>query len=152
MFLELIFQKSIQGATSIRAYRCTDHFFLESQKRVNYNLKFEYPTIMANRWLAVRLEFIGNLIVLFSALLGVIWRDSSGITPGLVGLSVAYAFNITQTLERIKEYSETPTEAALETGFELPKNWPTRGSVNFEDLRTSSFVEGFEFSVLLYGS
>ncbi|KAE9546963.1 hypothetical protein FO519_009825, partial [Halicephalobus sp. NKZ332] len=132
------FQESIQGATSIRAYRCTDHFFLESQKKVNYNLKFDYPTIMANRWLAVRLEFIGNLIVLFSALLGVIWRDSSGITPGLIGLSVAYAFNITQTLswavrntgeletnvvaiERIKEYSETPTEAALETDEELWK-------------------------------
>ncbi|KAE9550241.1 hypothetical protein FO519_006539 [Halicephalobus sp. NKZ332] len=146
------FQESIQGATSIRAYRCTEFFLLESQKRVDNNLVSYYPSIVANRWLAVRLELVGNMIVLLSALLGVLWRDSPGVTAGLIGLSVAYAFNITQTLnwavrmtgeletnvvaiERIKEYSETPTEAALETGFKLPKNWPTRGSVNFEDLK-----------------
>ncbi|KAE9547808.1 hypothetical protein FO519_008982 [Halicephalobus sp. NKZ332] len=146
------FQESIQGTTSIRAYKCTKSFILESQKRVDNNLTSYYPMTVANRWLSVRLELIGNSIVLLSALLGVLLRDNSGITPGLLGLSVTYALTITQVLnwsvrvtgefennivavERIKEYSETPTEAALETGFELPKDWPTRGSVNFEDLK-----------------
>ncbi|KAE9548400.1 hypothetical protein FO519_008381, partial [Halicephalobus sp. NKZ332] len=146
------FQESIQGATSIRAYKCVEFFLLESQKRVDNNLVCYYPSIVANRWLAVRLEFVGNLIVLLSALLGVLWRDSPGVTPGLIGLSVSYALSITQILtwvvrmtgeletnvvaiERIKEYSETPTEAALETGFKLPKDWPIRGSVNFEELK-----------------
>lgn len=150
-FLRPLFQESIQGATSIRAYRCTEFFLLESQKRVDNNLISYYPSIVANRWLAVRLELVGNFIVLLSALLAVLWRDSPGVTAGLVGLSVSYAFNITQTLnwavrmtgeletnvvaiERIKEYSETPTEAALETAFKLPKDWPSRGSVNFEEL------------------
>jgi ATP-binding cassette subfamily C (CFTR/MRP) protein 1 len=147
------FQESIQGASSIRAYHCTENFLVESQNRVDYNMLSYYPSIVANRWLAVRLELVGNLIVLLSALLAVLTRGSAGVTAGLVGLSVSYAFNITQTLnwavrmtseletnvvavERIKEYSETPTEAALETApmHSLPKNWPTRGSVNFEDL------------------
>uniref|UniRef100_A0AC34QBL2 Uncharacterized protein n=1 Tax=Panagrolaimus sp. JU765 TaxID=591449 RepID=A0AC34QBL2_9BILA len=146
------FQESIQGATSIRAYHCTEHFLIESQKKVDNNLITYYPSIVANRWLAVRLELVGNLIVLLSALLAVLMRGSPGITAGLVGLSVAYAFNITQTLnwavrmtseletnvvaiERIKEYSETPTEAALETKIKLSKQWPSRGSVNFEELQ-----------------
>uniref|UniRef100_A0A7E4W3Z9 ABC-type glutathione-S-conjugate transporter n=1 Tax=Panagrellus redivivus TaxID=6233 RepID=A0A7E4W3Z9_PANRE len=146
------FQESIQGATSIRAFRSIDHFILESQKRIDTNLEAYYPSIVANRWLAVRLELVGSCIVLFSALLAVLFRDD-GVTPGLVGLSVSYAFNITQTLnwavrmtseletnivavERIKEYSDTPTEGDVETApaFKLSKSWPSRGSINIEDL------------------
>lgn len=74
-----------------------------------------------HRWLAIRLETVGNLIILFSALFAVI----SDNDEGSLGLSVSYALNITQTLnwlvrmtsdvetnvvavERIKEYGEVP--------------------------------------------
>ena len=48
------------------------------------------------RWLAVRLELIGNLIILFAALFTVIERNSSGdgIDPGLAGLSISYALQV----------------------------------------------------------
>ena len=42
-------------------------------------------TMFYDRWLAVRLEFIGNCIIFFAALFGVFARDS--IESGLVGLS-----------------------------------------------------------------
>lgn len=45
-----------------------------------------------HRWLAIRLEFLGNLVVFFSALLAVIARDS--LDSGLVGLSISYALNV----------------------------------------------------------
>ena len=50
----------------------------------------------SSRWLAVRLEFIGNIIILFAALFAVIERNSGddGIHPGLVGLSVSYALQV----------------------------------------------------------
>ncbi|KAE9547185.1 hypothetical protein FO519_009603, partial [Halicephalobus sp. NKZ332] len=165
------FQESIQGATSIRAYKCVEFFLLESQKKVDNNLASYYPSVVANRWLAVRLELVGNLIVLFSVLLGVLWRDSPGVTPGLIGLSVSYALSITQILnlvvrmtgeletnvvaiERIKEYSETPTEAALETGFKLPKDWPTRDEelwkalkLTHMDIYVSSLTDLLDYKV-----
>jgi len=48
------------------------------------------------RWLAIRLEFIGNLIVFFASLFAVIERNSSGsgIDPGLAGLSISYALQV----------------------------------------------------------
>ena len=50
------------------------------------------------RWLAIRLEFIGNLIILFAALFAALQRNYSGIfgriNPGLVGLSITYALQV----------------------------------------------------------
>lgn len=50
-----------------------------------------YPSIISNRWLAVRLEMIGNLIILFAALFAV---QSEKKDAGNVGLSVTYALQV----------------------------------------------------------
>ncbi|CEF71344.1 ATP-binding cassette sub-family C member 8 [Strongyloides ratti] len=148
------FQESVQGAASIRAYGVVENFVYESNKRVDHNLITYYPSIVANRWLAVRLELVGNLIVLFAALFSVFGREGSGLTAGLVGLSVAYALNVTQTLnwavrmtseletnivavERIKEYAELDTEADTKTDpriIQLPTSWPNEGHIVFKNI------------------
>lgn len=118
-----------------------------------------YPSIIANRWLAVRLEMVGNLIILFAALFAILSRDT--MDAGMVGLSVSYALQITQTLnwlvrmtsevetnivavERIKEYGETKQEAAWDIPSQtLPKNWPEAGTVEFKDFQVR-YREGLE--------
>ena len=54
------------------------------------------------RWLAVRLEFIGALIIFFSALFAAIQRSFSdslnlGVNAGLIGLSISYALQVHTT-------------------------------------------------------
>ena len=59
-----------------------------------------YPVIFVScRWLAIRLEFVGNLIILFAALFAAIQRNYNDelklhISPGLVGLSISYALQV----------------------------------------------------------
>jgi ATP-binding cassette, subfamily C (CFTR/MRP), member 1 len=90
-----------------------------------------YPSIIANRWLGIRLEIVGALVVLFAALFAVLGRDN--ITPAMAGLSITYALQISQVLsflvrmtaevetnivaiERMEEYASLPQEAAWKKG------------------------------------
>ena len=57
-------------------------FIEESEKKVDFNQMCYYPTFVSSRWLSVRLETIGNLIILFASLFAVIARDT--MDPGKV--------------------------------------------------------------------
>lgn len=104
-----------------------------------------YSTVSSNRWLAVRLEFLGNCLILFAGLFAVLSRDK--IMSGLVGMSLTYSLEITETLnwavrmtseletqlvsvERVKEYSETDTEASwIIPENRPPDDWPFTGRI-----------------------
>ncbi|XP_035998439.1 canalicular multispecific organic anion transporter 2 isoform X2 [Fundulus heteroclitus] len=141
------FSETITGASVIRAYGRDNTFVLMSDMKVDENQKSYYPGIVSNRWLGVRIEFIGNCIVLFAAFFAVMGKEH--LNPGLVGLSVSYALQVTMSLnwmvrmtsdlennivavERVKEYSETKTEAPWEVeNKKPPPEWPMEGNVEF---------------------
>ncbi|XP_041671464.1 ATP-binding cassette sub-family C member 3 isoform X3 [Cheilinus undulatus] len=143
------FSETVTGSSVIRAYGRTSAFVLMSDMKVDENQKSYYPGIVSNRWLGVRIEFIGNCIVLFAAVFAVTGKAS--LDPGLVGLSVSYALQVTMSLnwmvrmcsdlennivavERVKEYSETKTEAPWEVEDKKPPpDWPQLGNVEFSD-------------------
>uniref|UniRef100_A0A3B3ZRN7 Uncharacterized protein n=1 Tax=Periophthalmus magnuspinnatus TaxID=409849 RepID=A0A3B3ZRN7_9GOBI len=143
------FSETVTGSSVIRAYGRQSAFVLMSDIKVDENQKSYYPGIVSNRWLGVRIEFIGNCIVLFAALFAVTGKEN--LSPGLVGLSVSYALQVTMSLnwmvrmtsdlennivavERAKEYSETQTEAPWEIEDKKPPpDWPLQGNVQFKD-------------------
>ncbi|XP_054264491.1 ATP-binding cassette sub-family C member 3-like [Macrosteles quadrilineatus] len=142
------FSETVSGATSIRAYKVVDRFIKTSEDRVDANQVCLYPSLVSNRWLGIRLETVGNILIFFAALFAVLGRDK--LDAGLVGLSISYALQITGMLnlavrmssevetnivsvERIKEYSEVPTEAAWVVEPRPDAQWPSHGTVQFQD-------------------
>uniref|UniRef100_A0A1I8FHP8 ABC transmembrane type-1 domain-containing protein n=1 Tax=Macrostomum lignano TaxID=282301 RepID=A0A1I8FHP8_9PLAT len=90
------FSETLSGVTTIRAFEQQSNFKRICNDRVNFFNRCYYPNISSNRWLAVRLELVGNLIVTFTCLFGVLARGT--VSPGLVGLAAIYALNVTQSL------------------------------------------------------
>ncbi|XP_067162181.1 multidrug resistance-associated protein 1 isoform X3 [Apteryx mantelli] len=122
------FNETLLGVSVIRAFEEQKRFIQQNDMKVDANQKAYYPSIVANRWLAVRLECVGNCIVLFAALFAVIARNR--LSAGLVGLSVSYSLQITAYLnwlvrmsseletnivavERVKEYAEMEKEIGI---------------------------------------
>ncbi|KRY11421.1 Multidrug resistance-associated protein 1 [Trichinella patagoniensis] len=153
------FQESLTGAAVIRAFQVQERFIFESERRLDENQTSFYQNEVSNRWLAVRLELIGNFLVLMAAIFAVISREDK-ISAGIVGLSVSYALQITQSMnyavrmtgdletnivavERTNEYMHTPTEAALTSDERLPNDWPTNGTIQFSDYKLR-YREGLE--------
>lgn len=118
-------------------------------------MRCKYSNILSNRWLAVRLEFIGNCVVLCAALFAVLSQHwGAALSAGIAGLSVSYALNITEALnfavryiselemnivavERIKEYAEIATEAEWRVDhFKPEKDWPSKGQILLKNYST----------------
>uniref|UniRef100_A0A3Q0SJL6 Multidrug resistance-associated protein 1 n=1 Tax=Amphilophus citrinellus TaxID=61819 RepID=A0A3Q0SJL6_AMPCI len=137
------FNETLLGTSVIRAFGEQERFIHESDQRVDHNQRAYYPSIVANRWLAIRLEFVGNCIVSFAALFAVISRES--LSPGIMGLSISYALQLTTSLtwlvrmssdvetnivavEKVKEYGDTEKEPST-----LSPGWPTNGCIDIRN-------------------
>ena len=86
------FSESLTGVSTIRAYKDEKRFITGMQDRIDDNLLYYFPNNISNRWLALRLELIGNLITVFAALFAVLSRNS--ISAGIAGLSISYSLNV----------------------------------------------------------
>ena len=127
-----------------------NYFINEIEEKVDLNSACFESNVVAGRWLSIRLEMLGNLIILFAALFAVLGRDT--LDPGIVGLSMSYAMQITGTLnmlirttsmiennmvsvERIKEYQGgLPQEAAWELDEDPGPDWPHIGNISVDNL------------------
>ncbi|KAG2230070.1 hypothetical protein INT48_005398 [Thamnidium elegans] len=157
------FQETIQGVSTIRAYGQQRTFIFQNQIRLDDNQRAYFPSIACNRWLAVRLEFLGSLIIFGAsvfAAFGVLYGPKSYIDPGLVGLSVSYALSVTQSLswviraycdietnivsvERVKDYIDLPREK-YEANRSVDPMWPSRGKIEYRKYSTR-YREGLDF-------
>lgn len=105
-------------------------------------------------WLT-RLEFIGSIMIIAPAVLAIISvATGSGPSAGMVGLAMAYALQITESLnwivrqtvevdtnivsvERVLEYTNLPSEAPEVVFTNRPNiGWPAQGAVSFKNYST----------------
>ncbi|GAV06013.1 hypothetical protein RvY_16055 [Ramazzottius varieornatus] len=152
------FQESVAGSSVIWATKQGPRFVAENERRVDHNNAAYYPNMASQRWIAVRLEFVGICVTFFSAMFAVLGHEYPAlgkvINAQQIGLSISYSLQLTQILnwfvrmaselesnvvsvERVKEYSEITTEAAWELeGSRPPPDWPTQGQVQLKNYQT----------------
>jgi len=147
------FSETLVGVSSIRAFSVQWRFLAENREKLETNLRAYFMYVSANRWLAMRLEFIGTGITALAALFATVQRGT--IDPGLGGLSISYALGITQTLnwmvrmtaefenaivavERCKDYADTDPEAPTVIETNRPAaSWPMEGRIVFNNVKMS---------------
>ncbi|XP_061170519.1 multidrug resistance-associated protein 1-like [Saccostrea echinata] len=145
------FSESITGASCIRAYRAVDRFITESQVRVDTNSTFYHAANTASWWIAIRLEFLANLLVLAAAVFSVLSDTLSGAG---IGLSLTYSLQVVISLnlvvqsvsememnivsaERVEEFTRLQPEAEwIEPKNRPSSTWPDTGEVEFKSYTT----------------
>ncbi|NXB58887.1 MRP1 protein, partial [Struthidea cinerea] len=140
------FSETLAGRSTIRAFGHQERFIRKNNDVVYENLVCFYNNLISNRWLSVRLEFLGNLMVFFAALF--VALSGNTVSSSTVGLSISYALNVIQILnvwvrraceietnavsiERICEYATVDKEEPWILSKRPPVGWPDRGIIEF---------------------
>ncbi|KAH8806665.1 ABC protein [Flagelloscypha sp. PMI_526] len=147
------FSESLTGVPTIRSYKAIPRFISHNCYFIDLENRALILIIASQRWLAVRVDTLGALLVLFVALMAT--AGPSNISAAEIGLILTYTILVTQAsgtmtrqsaevennmnaVERLVHYSSAesvPQEAAdraLEN--ELPSTWPENGSIEFQNV------------------
>ena len=145
------FSETLNGLPTIRAYKDGKRLSAKIRGLVDYNHMAYWTMRTADRWLATRLETIGNLLVFTNAI--VLVATSKDTTPSLAGLSMGLCMQATGLLnwlvrcwaeveanmasvERILHFTNgIPQEAKDPEGSAavvLDPAWPSKGAISFK--------------------
>ncbi|NXC54100.1 MRP1 protein, partial [Aleadryas rufinucha] len=91
------FSETLAGRSTIRAFGHQERFIRKNNHVVYENLVCFYNNLISNRWLSVRLEFLGNLMVFFAALF--VALSGNTVSSSTVGLSISYALNVSNSIK-----------------------------------------------------
>ncbi|KAJ2793738.1 hypothetical protein H4R20_006451, partial [Coemansia guatemalensis] len=156
------FQESAEGVSTIRAYGHQSRFVSEMEHQIGQHIRVDNTYLLLNQWLAMRLESIGSVITLGTALLALGSMHYSGVgNANTIGLAIGSTYivggainwgvryfsdmQISMThLERAAEYADLPSEAAEIIDDNRPKEaWPEQGVVEFKNYSTR-YREGLD--------
>ncbi|XP_038594747.1 ATP-binding cassette sub-family C member 9 isoform X4 [Micropterus salmoides] len=147
------FSETAEGLTTIRAFRHEARFKQRMLELTDTNNTAYLFLSAANRWLEVRTDYLGAVIVLTAAGAS-IWSFSYGLrSGGLVGLGLTYALTVTNYLnwvvrnladlevqmaavKKVNSFLSTESEnyeGSMDTS-QVPENWPQDGEIKIQDL------------------
>lgn len=90
------FSESLSGLATIRAYGETDRFIRDNCYYMDLEDRAYLLTSSNQRWLAVRLDFLGALLVFVVAIMSVV--GGAGLSASQIALCLTYMTQITQIL------------------------------------------------------
>ncbi|KAI0041202.1 ABC transporter [Auriscalpium vulgare] len=145
------FSESLSGLATIRAYGEEERFYKDNRDRVDIENRAYWLTVTNQRWLGIRLDFLGSILTLVVAMLTVGTRFS--ISPAKSGVTLSYILSIQQafgfmvrqlaevendmnSVERIVYYAQ---HVEQEAPHEIPDHkptppWPGEGKVEIKDV------------------
>ncbi|XP_061922297.1 ATP-binding cassette sub-family C member 9 isoform X2 [Entelurus aequoreus] len=147
------FSETAEGLTTIRAFRHEARFKQRMLELTDTNNTAYLFLSAANRWLEVRTDYLGAVIVLAAAGAS-IWGSRCGQpSGGLVGLALTYALTVTNYLnwvvrnladlevqmaavKKVNSFLGTESEnyeGSMDSS-QVPENWPKDGEIKIQDL------------------
>ncbi|KAH7568509.1 hypothetical protein JRO89_XS06G0008600 [Xanthoceras sorbifolium] len=149
------FGEALNGLSSIRAYKAYDRMANINGKSMDNNIRFTLANVSSNRWLTIRLESLGGIMIWLTATFAVLQNgrgENQATFTSTMGLLLSYTLNITTLLsgvlrqasraenslnsvERVGTYIDLPSEApAIIKSNRPPPGWPSSGSIKFKDV------------------
>ncbi|KAK8861277.1 hypothetical protein IAR55_002096 [Kwoniella newhampshirensis] len=90
------FSESLSGLATIRAYGETDRFIKDNSYYMDLEDRAYILTITNQRWLSIRLDFLGACLVFAVAVMSA--KGGGGLSPSDIALCLTYLTSITQVL------------------------------------------------------
>ncbi|KAG0375275.1 hypothetical protein BGX24_009328 [Mortierella sp. AD032] len=144
------FGETLVGVSTIRAFGVETRFMEEVLTKLDNNNAPYYFLWMCNRWLSIRVDFMGALVNFIAGIL--ILLNADHLTPGWAGISLVSTLNIMgliywlvriytememslNSVERVQEYLHMPQEPpAVIPGSRPPAGWPYDGTIEIKNL------------------
>ncbi|KAJ2619936.1 hypothetical protein GGI26_005432 [Coemansia sp. RSA 1358] len=146
-----LFGEMVNGISTIRAFGAKKLYIQEALNRTCINNRLDYALWFTERWLSIRLNFLGLLVSFISAIF--IFMNLDRMDAGLAGFLLSYATSFLSytlwiirsysnnelnmnSVERVIQYTKVEQEAALDSApqHKPPLSWPTKGDVQVENL------------------
>lgn len=147
------FSETINGLSSVRSYNSQEFCMKEQLRRITVNMQAYYMMQSCTRWLGIRLDTIGSLLILFISICSFLIRKTSLIDPTFLALGITYGLQFNRVMswfirnaaiaevnmnsvERLSHYAsdEIPVEAPWRIKTDIPKGWPNKGEIKFNNI------------------
>uniref|UniRef100_A0A8C9X1H8 ATP-binding cassette, sub-family C (CFTR/MRP), member 8 n=1 Tax=Sander lucioperca TaxID=283035 RepID=A0A8C9X1H8_SANLU len=149
------FSETVEGLTTIRALRYEPRFRQRLLQYTDANNIASLFLTAANRWLEVRMEYIGACVVLVAAVASITNSLYNQLSTGLVGLGLTYALMVSNymnwmvrnladmevqlgSVKRINGLLKTEPEnyegLLSESVSQVPDGWPREGEIKIQNL------------------
>lgn len=144
------FLESVEGLETIRAFNWSGTIIKRNIRSVEHSQRPEFLLLCLQRWLNLVLDLLAAGVATTAIIIAVVFREYiSGAQVG-IALNIMLVANTTLlklvenwtvleislgAISRLKTLqSTTPLESGTDWSFEPPKNWPSNGRVEFQNI------------------